>query len=364
MATGPATWAYRDRHHESFGRTFFRRWGDGLVSSLGLGTYLGEPTDAVDSQYEAAIATALEGGCNVIDTAINYRCQRSERTVGRALADSEVSRDAVFVATKGGFLPFDGEQPTNPGQYIRETYVDTGLIDPDTLVAGSHCLAPAFIDDQLERSLENLELETIDCYYLHNPETQLRENSREAVYDQLEAAFCQLERRAAAGDIRQYGVATWDAFRVQPDHPSYLSLPAVIERARAAAREVGTGGTHFGAIQLPFNIGMADAFTVKAHNTPEGPKSALWFAADAGINVFISASIGQGALAADGSIPGEVAAKLEGETPVGRAINFARSAPGVTASLVGMSRPEHVEENLAACTFDPLGAMAFDAVFE
>jgi len=361
MATGSATWAYRDSYYESFGRTYFRRYGDGLVSSIGLGTYLGDPTDAVDERYQQAITRALEGGCNVIDTAINYRCQRSERVVGRALEASSVDRDAVFVSTKGGFVPFDGARPDDPGAYVRETYLEPGIIDRDDLVAGSHCLSPAFIENQLERSLENLDTD-IDLYYVHNPETQRREHSAEAVYDQLEETFVMLEKRAAAGDIGHYGVATWDAFRVPQDHPSYLSLPEIVDRARAAARTAGSGGTHFRGIQLPFNVTMADAFTVESHPGPEGLQSALWFAAEAGLDVFTSASIGQGALAE--SIPQEIDAVLEGDTTAQRAINFARSAPGVTTSLVGMSRPEHVDENVAAGEFDPLGAMAFDDVFE
>ncbi|MFC6736620.1 aldo/keto reductase, partial [Halolamina salina] len=39
-------------------------------------------------------------------------------------------------------------------------------------------------------------------------------------------------------------------------------------------------------------------------------------------------------------------------------------APAVAAALVGMGRQSHVREDLAAGTFDPLGASAFDAVFE
>ncbi len=361
MGHGPVSWEYRDEHHESFGRTYFRRYGDGVVSSIGLGTYLGAPTDAADDRYEMAITTALDSGCSVIDTAINYRCQRSERVVGRALEASGVDREAVLVSTKGGFVPFDGERPAEPGRYVSREYVETDIVDPDDLVAGSHCIAPDYLDDQLDRSLANLGTD-VDLYYVHNPETQLREHSREEVYDRLEAAFVRLEERAAVGDIGYYGVATWEAFRVPTDHPSYLSLPAIVERARAAAKRAGTGGTHFRAIQLPFNVGMADAFTVEAHETAEGTKCALWFAADAGLDVFTSASIGQGDLAH--GMPEDVASVLEGESPVQRSINFARSAPGVTASLVGMSRQKHVEENLAAGTFDPLGAGTFDAVFK
>jgi len=84
---------------------------------------------------------------------------------------------------------------------------------------------------ETDRSLSNLDLDSIDLYYVHNPETQLAERSAEAVYDQLEATFTRLEERVADGDIRHYGVATWEAFRVPADHDSYLSLPEVVRRA-------------------------------------------------------------------------------------------------------------------------------------
>ncbi|WP_227375846.1 aldo/keto reductase [Haladaptatus halobius] len=362
MATESGTHEYRTEHGDEFGRTYFRRLGDCAVSSVGLGTYLGNPTDEVDAAYRDAITTALEGGINVVDTAINYRCQRSERTVGRAIKDAEVDRDAVFVATKGGFVPFDGERPENPGAFVKEEYVDTGLVDRDDLVRGSHCIAPEYIDDQLDRSLDNLGLDAVDCYYVHNPETQLLETSRKEVYDRLEAAFTRLEERAAEGDIRHYGVATWTAFRVPKSHDDYLSLREVVSRARKAAKAAENTTTHFRVVQLPFNVVMADAFTVESQDGPEGEQSALWFAQEAGLNVMTSASIAQGSLAEE--LPEDVAAQLDGDTTAQRAINFARSAPGVTCSLVGASDPNHVRENLDAGRFDPMGANAFDAVFE
>jgi aryl-alcohol dehydrogenase-like predicted oxidoreductase len=362
MATEDATWTYRDRFE--FARTYFRRFGDCVVSSIGLGTYLGDATDAVDEHYRETVRRAVESGINVVDTAINYRNQRSERAVGAALDAADTDREAVLVATKGGFVPFDGERPDDPGGYIREEYVDPGIVDPDDLARGMHCIAPDYLGDQIDRSLANLDLEAIDLYYVHNPETQLEVRSREAVYDQLEAAFTRLEERVAAGDIRHYGVASWQCFRVPPDHDAYLSLAEVIERARAASDAAGTAATGFRAVQLPFNVHMADAFTVAAHDSAEGRQSVLRFAHEAGLNVFTSASLGQGELSREGAIPESVAAKLEGETPAQRAINFARSAPGVTAALVGASTAEHLDENVAAGTFEPMGADAFDATFE
>jgi aryl-alcohol dehydrogenase-like predicted oxidoreductase len=361
MATADGTWAYRS-DHQDFARTFFRRFGECVVSSIGVGTYLGEPSDAVDSDYREAIETALESGINVVDTAINYRHQRSERVVGDALRSAAVDRDAVVVATKGGFVPFDGDRPADPAATIRERYLDTDILEPADLARGQHAITPAFIDAQLDRSLANTGLDTIDLYYVHNPETQLATRSAAAVYDQLEATFTRLEERVAAGDLRHYGVATWDAFRVEPGAEAALSLSEILTRADRAAEAAGNESSHFQAIQLPFNVHMADAFTVAGQDGPDGQTSVLELAHEADIDVFTSASIKQGDLAS--GLPSAVDQQLAGETPAQRAINFARSAPGVTTALVGMSSQDHVEENIDAGRFPPLGATAFDAVFE
>ncbi|WP_224447511.1 aldo/keto reductase [Haloprofundus salilacus] len=362
MATASGTWGYRDRFGDSFGRTYFRRFGPGVVSSIGVGTYLGDPTDAVDDRYREALVEAFESGINLVDTAINYRCQRSERVVGRALGEAAVERDEVVVATKGGFLPFDGERPSDPSAYVREQFVEPGLVDVDDLARGSHCISPDFLDTMLDRSLENLGVDSVDCYYVHNPETQLTVRDADAVYDQLEAAFEGLEERRKAGDIGGYGVATWEAFRVPPEHPNHLSLPEVAARADCAADAAGNEESGLLAVQLPFNVEMADAFTAAVHKREGERVSALEFAHDVGLSVFASASLKQGNLVT--GIPEAVAAEVEGDSTTQRALNFARSAPAVTAALVGTRSRKHVAENVAAGTFDPLGAKAFDAVFE
>src|SRR5512145_1595102 len=88
----------------------FREFPGGVrLSTLGLGTYLGSDDDAIDALYERAAARALARGVNVVDSAINYRHQRSERALGAAIAGlvarGALARDEVFVATKGGFIP-------------------------------------------------------------------------------------------------------------------------------------------------------------------------------------------------------------------------------------------------------------------
>lgn len=363
MGTPDATRDFRDQFSSEFGRAFYRRFDNCVVSSIGIGTYLGDPTDAVDAEYHDAIVTAFDHGVNVVDTAVNYRHQRSERVIGRVLDAEGIDREAILLATKGGFLPFDGSQPPDPREYLQTEYIQSGLIDTDDLAGGMHCMTPRFIDAMVSRSRDNLGVEAIDIYYVHNPEMQLQQRSREAVYDQLERVFETLEERVAAGHLRSYGIATWEALRVPPEHDQFLSLREITARARAAAETTGRSSTGFRAVQLPFNVVMADAFTVIGHEGPEGPKSALQFALDAGLSVFTSASLAQGQLVRDNALPQAVAELLPGDTPAQRAINFARSGPGVTTALVGMKSQQHVVENIGAGTFDAMGARAFDRTF-
>jgi aryl-alcohol dehydrogenase-like predicted oxidoreductase len=363
-ATRRATWAYRDRFGGAYGRTYFRRFGPGVVSSVGVGTRRGDPTETVDARYRAALVEALESGANLVDTAVDYRCGRSERVVGEALRRASVDREAVVVATKGGVVPFDGRRPDDPAAYVRREFVEGGPLDPADLARGRHALAPAFLDASLDRSLDRLGLDAVDLYHVDRPETQLERRSRAATYDLLEDAFARLEERRAAGDLGAYGVATWAAFRVPPDDDRHLSLPTVLDRARRAAERAGRAPTDHGleAVQLPFNARMADAFTARVHETDGERRSALRYADREGLDVFASAPLAGGALASD--LPAAVAETVAGDTPAQKAVNFARSAPAVTAALVGSGRPAHVRENLAAGTFDPLGARAFDATFE
>src|SRR5439155_69336 len=173
---------------------------DGLaVGSIGLGTYLGEEDDRIDRGYGQAIVDAVNSGCNLLDTAINYRGQRSERVIGQALVALEreggFTREQMVVCTKGGYLPFEGGVPVDPGQYVRDTYVRTGILQPEDVVGGGHAMTPRYLEDQLGRSLRNLGLAAADVYYVHNPETQLGSVPRTEFLVRIRAAFEMLERQ-------------------------------------------------------------------------------------------------------------------------------------------------------------------------
>lgn len=333
----------------------FRLFEARSLSSIGIGTYLGNADDATDHAYQTAIVRALERSVNVIDTAINYRHQRSERTVGRALAEAiatgKVRRDEVIVATKAGFVPMDASPPRNLRAYLETTYVQQGLFSWNELVAGCHCMAPRFLLDQIERSRNNLGLETIDIYYLHNPETQLAEVPRETFIARIRAAFEVFEQACADGKIGVYGTATWNGFREAVHSPLLLSL----EQLWNLAREVAGDAHHFRVIQLPVNMAMREAFSLPNQHLNGKLVPVLTAASELGMYVMASGPLLQGRLA-HGLPAWTLHAMPRLTTDAQRALQFTRSAPGVGTALVGMKSIAHVEENTHVCQVPPLDA--------
>ncbi len=336
---------------------------DGLwLSSIGLGTYLGHHDEETDELYRQAVVRVVKSGCNVIDTAINYRYQRSERNIGEALKSLDekgVGRDQVIIATKGGFVPFDGYPSSDPREYLEKTYFDTGILDPSDVVGDCHAMTPRFLENQLNRSLANLGVEAIDIYYVHNPETQLSEVDRDEFMKRLRGAFVFLESAAEAGKIQYYGVATWNAFRQAARATDYLSLEEVV----SVARDVGGNDHRFRFVQLPYSLASTEALTTQNQSVQDNVISAIVAADALGLHVVTSASIGQGRLTT--GFPDWLGKLLRGcETDVQRAIQYARSTPGVTTSLVGMKQPEHMEENLFVAKIPPTPMEDFLKLFE
>jgi len=312
-ATSEGTARYRER----FPQGHFREQQGLVLSSIGIGTYLGNADEATDLAYTRSVVRAVQLGVNVIDTAANYRFQRSERSIGEALKilanEHGIAREELVICTKGGYLPFDGAPPRNVAQYVNETFVKPGIASFQDIAGGSHCMTPSYLQNQFDQSLRNMGLECVDVYYIHNPESQLQYVSEQEFYARLKRAFERLEDNRSEGKLAHYGVATWNGFRMPPDSGQHHSLARMVEMAREAGGE--QHGFHF--IQLPFNVRMPEATSV------------IEEAERLGVTVVTSASL------------------LQGRIPPRTAIEFVRSTPGITTALIGMSRVEHVEENLA-----------------
>jgi aryl-alcohol dehydrogenase-like predicted oxidoreductase len=331
------------KNHPSVASNHFKKFDWLALSSIGIGTYLGNPDEPTDVLVKDAIVKTVTLGTNVIDTAINYRAQKSERSVGKAVAQlidkNKAQRDQLFISTKNGYITNDGDVKEDFWQNIQNTFVKTGIIKSGEISSGYHCMTIPYLQDQLERSLKNLGLDCIDLIYLHNAaEGQLQDITKDEFTKKLGRVFEFYETKRRSGNIRYYGMATWDCFRVPQEHPQYLSIFDVVKMANDA----GGAENGFKFIQLPYNMYLDQALTMKNQVQDGVSFTILEAAAKLGIGVFTSVPLMQAKLLSPNVLPefGHLSRASH------RAIQFVRSTPGVIAPLVGQKSPSHVDENL------------------
>jgi aryl-alcohol dehydrogenase-like predicted oxidoreductase len=263
------------------------------VSRLGFGGYR---VDVETAAHRAALEQALGSGVNLVDTSTNYADGGSEELVGQVVGDlagtGRIAREATVVVSKIGYVQ---------GQNLalaRERDAE-GRPFPEMVryqASCWHCVHPAFLEDQLARSLARLGLETLDVCLLHNPEyffsdaAERREGPieslRDEFYRRLEGAFRFFETQVAAGRLRWYGVSSNTIARAVDD-PEATSLTRML----AAARGAGGPDHHFAVLQLPLNLFEAEG-ALQATDPPAGPltarRSVLELAAREGLGVLVN----------------------------------------------------------------------------
>ncbi len=292
----------------------------------------------------------------MVDTAIVYRYMKSERDIGEVLR--EVPRDKVIVSTKGGYVPYDVDSGIDPKDYFYENFVNTGIIKLEEMTPQGHYLSAKFIEWCLNKSLENMNTDYVDIYFLHNPEEQLNFFDRKTFNTKIRECFEYLEFEVKRGRVRYYGLATWGGFRVSPASRQYLNLAELL----GIAEQVAGQEHHFRFIQLPYNLGMPEAYTLKNQEVDGQRLSTLEACERLGVYTYISASIYQGRVI--GRVPQELKQKLKVEKDVHASLQFVLSTPGVGTALVGMSKLEHLEENLQILSIPRLSETEFLSLFK
>ncbi len=358
-ATSEGTRKYAQRA-ASQGRpaAHFKTFDDLHLSSIGMGTYLGQPTQEDDLAVESAVYQSVKSGAvNVIDTAINYRAMKSEKSIGKALLrlvkDGVISRDQVFISTKNGYITNDGDYPNvDEMEYVHRMYIQTEVITSDDISSGYNIINPNYLAKCIDKSLMNMHLSAIDLVYIHNAfESWNQDVSRQQFMDMLAKAFEVYEKYRAQNKIRYYGMATWTCFRVPPGSHEYLSL----EQAVKTAESVGGKDHGFRFIQLPYNLAYSEALLLRNQSVgSEKSLTILEAAAKLNVGVFTSIPLFQGRL---------LGARIPDygglSDPVSKLVQFVRSSPSVIAPLIGQKRPEHVEENLKVANLPPLSGDEF-----
>lgn len=368
-AAGRASAEGTSRYASRFPRAgdHFRQPDTLHFSSLALGMRNGEPGGLDDVRYRSAVHECLARGVNVFVSGLAERMQTSERclgvALGRAFRQELAARDEVIVVTRGGYLAVDPDLVRTRAEarrYLNETYVDSGLVDPDHVAFGVHCLDPGFLRDQIRRSRANLRLETIDFYLLEEPELLLRHAGPDGFCRGMRAAFEALEAAAAEGEIGAYGIATWDGLLRPRSDRFHVALLELFDWAL----EVGGAAHHLRALALPYGLALADARREPTQWVAPGETEAVLEALrGTGTAVLASAPLAQGR--ALSRLPRFVAEALPGlRSDAQRCLQFARSTPGITSAVVGMREQGHVEENLELSGLAPAPAQAIEGLLQ
>ena len=364
-ATSEGTKKYVDNaiNNNEILRSHFRSFEGLLLSSIGMGTYLGEPTPHDDDLVENAVYESVKSGSiNVIDTAINYRLMKSEKSIGRAIDrlvnDNIISRNQVFICTKNGYITNDGDYSSiGMMEYIQKMFISPGLIDPSDISSGYHVLNPNYIARCIDKSLVNMRLNTIDLVYIHNAyEGWYADIGKNEFYESIAKVFQTYERYRSNNKIRYYGMATWTCFRVPQDSKEYLSLEDMIR----IAEDIGGMNHGFRFIQLPYNLAYSEAHFLKNQNVGSEKGLTILEACNRlNVGAFTSVPLFQTRLL-NAKIP-----EYSGITDqVLKLIQIIRSTPNVTAPLLGHKNPAHVNQNIRIAKIPPLNEFEFEKALD
>ncbi len=241
--------------------------------------------------------------------------------------------------------------------FFYENFVNTGIIKLEEMTPQGHYLGRNFINWCFNKSLENLQTDYIDICFLHNPEEQLNFFSRETFYSKLRECFELLEEKVSQEKLKYYGLATWSGFRVSPSSKIHLDL----EKILSIAQEVAGKDHHLRFIQLPYNLGMPEAFTMKNQKLGNTMVSTLEACQAYNLYVYTSASIYQRNVI--GRVPQKLKDLFQTNSDVLAALSFVLHTPGVGTALVGMSKLEHLQENVKVFELPRLSQEEFLKLF-
>ena len=340
MITGKATLAATDKacsNHTKVHIANQRQLGAlGLkVTSIGLGTGQFPPTNEprVIKHCAEVVKAALRGGINLIDCSSNYSHGAAEAIVGCVVAEliekESFNRSRLVLCSKGGYV-----KTLRPAR-------NKDVIDYQ------HSLDPKILQQQLEESRRRLQLNTIDIYFLHNPEEYLLKNGRAGFETSILRAFDSLETAVVDGKIAAYGIASAEGFRLPG--AGYHSLERFIKLAEQAAGSLH----HFSAVQLPFSLSQPEALYNNNEMIKQEKVSLLQAASSYDLAVIGSASLNRMRL------PPQALSRIAHlcpslDKPAQAALCFAHSVPGIHASLFGTQCPEHVETALKVLAHPPM----------
>jgi len=313
-------------------------------SKVGIGTYLGDLSESVDDKIYNVIIKAIKNGINLIDTAPNYRCERSEMIIGKVVSDS--NRKDLIISTKVGFLPFKQQEPENYNKYFQDRFINSGIINTSDIYGDWQSFHPDYIEWQLNESLNRLNTDYIDIYYLHNPDELLDYISLDKFYSIISNAFEFLNKMILLGKIKYIGISTWNGFL---KNENKVDLNKIISIAKNTL-----DSDKFKFIQVPYNLAMTDYLTKKNQIDSKNNKncSLIYLANSYNIDVMTSAPFYHGKLI-NIDLPEKIKNMFYNvKNNAELSLKFSLSNPGSNAVLTGVTNTSHLQEIISVLNKD------------
>ena len=348
-------------------KDFYTKHNDLIFSKLGLGTFNKEPYKEENYvfHYIAGVKEAVKNGINLIDTASNYRYGESEKEIAIALKElmeeENIKREELIICSKGGFIQLEYPFPENPYTWINENLIQSSLAKEEDIELDQHCMTPDYLEWSCKRSLKNLEIDTIDIYFLHNPEIQISKLGYKTWLKKVESAFKRFERMVKNNLIKSYGVAVWNGFTEKSTN-EHINLEDLVE----IAKKVGGVNHNFKYIQTPFNLAKTTIYTMPTQ-TVKGEECTLLQAAHRlNIGVISSSSLLQMNLFKK-SFNREIGYLLDNkmilENDIQLALQFVRSTPSLISSLFASKVPVHIKKNLEVAKIPATSRTKYDLMY-
>lgn len=304
-----------------------------FYSKLGLGTFIGDFSDEHSRLFREAIEFALLNGINFIDTAINYRGMRSERDIGivltKLIKEGTIKRNQFIISSKAGIIPGDGEIMLRPINYMKEKLIDTGILNMDDVYMEDTLwltMNPKYYEYAVDISRKHMNLETIDIYYIHEMELSMRHYGPQEFYNKLKGVIAAYENMVSEGKIREYGMASWEAFQLNPDDDQYISLEKVMEIV-----ETVTPNHHFKHLMQPVNLNKRECVENKCQSYKGNKMTIIECANKFGVDVHISGPLGQGEAGEHNTIK--------------EYLKYLIDKSKCNSYFIGSKRIEHIREN-------------------
>ena len=282
------------------------------VSRLCFGTMtFGSQTD--EATAARIVDRCIDAGINFFDTANVYNKGAAETILAKALASK---RQKVILATKVCGKMGDGRDESG--------------------------LSRAALHKALEASLERLQTDYVDLYYLHLPDYTVP----------IEETLAALDEVVRAGKVRYPAVSNYAAWQVCEIHwiaekhgfrPPCVSQPMYNVLTRAIEEEYLAFCKRFNVAVVPYNP-LAGGLLTGKHSKQRGPNVGTRFD---GNKMYLDRYWHDDYFAAVEELAG--IARAAGKTLVELAFQWLLSQAQVDSIILGASRIEQLDENLKAC---------------